>query len=487
MEILDVLAILGLVISSYVFYLYARRVNKSSLTLDSFMLADSSLSKRQFSNTWVASCFSLAMNVMFLLSSSNHYGLWILIAPTTYISGYILFNYVVKNSNVDLRESRTLADFFYVIYPSISIARLVTALTLGAYVLLLFLELYMGTVVMTVFLGNDAVDKTIGFFSIGLLVLMYVRLGGYKAIVKTDKWQLFLIMLAIGSIFVFGLFAHGVNDHSVGEIISSISKSKEEPLSLAIFMTWLATSNLIFAFSQLSNYQRVAATTSKDVSWLGVLHGSWKLLALFLFTIFGFLVLGAKGHQVDNVTDFLLLVKSSDGALSYLFILLIVGFASMVFSSADIAVIAIFYSLSDRNTFRNKFAKMKERQLRKILTNSTVGLLVILSIIYFLQFSGLEAWLMPLIYTVVGQLVILVPVPIYVLIKNISKKNAQKIPVTASNTRILFGSIIVAWALLFISAYISKITDNDLWSLMSMPFGVLIVFFAVFSLKKKQP
>ncbi len=36
-----------------------------------------------------------------------------------------------------------------------------------------------------------------------------------------------------------------------------------------------------------------------------------------------------------------------------------------------------------------------------------------LTIIYWLQFSGLQEWLMPLIYTACGQLAILTPIPIY--------------------------------------------------------------------------
>jgi hypothetical protein len=482
----EFLSLLGLVLSSYIFYLYANKINKSRLSFDGFMIANGNLNEKEFANTWVASSFSLSMNVMFLLSSSNNYGLWILIAPTTYISGFLLFNYIVKRSDIDLKGSRTLADFFYLIYPSRTIARLVTALTLGSYIMLLFVELYMGTVLLTVFLGDAIFYKTIGFFAIGCLVLMYVRLGGYSAIVQTDKWQLLLMMLAIGSIFGFGLIAPADLDINWQGLFNKIITAREEPASLVVFMIWLGVTNLIYPFSQLSNYQRVTATKCANTSLKGVISGSYKLLLLFILTIGGFLLLGAKGYQVNTITDFLLLVKNSEGILQYLFIPLILGFGSMVFSSADIAVIAIFYSLSDQNTFRRRFSKMKESELRYILTLSTMGLLVVLSFIYFLQAGGLEAWLMPLIYTVIGQLVILVPVPLVLLLRKISCKGFVNIPVSRRNTKILLGVMMFAWLLLFVSAYISKVTENNMWSLMSMPAGVLLMFLTICTIKGEQ-
>jgi Na+/proline symporter len=390
---------------------------------------------------------------------------------------------LIHRAKFDLKDSRTLADFFYLIYPSRVIARLVTALTLGSYIMLLFVELYMGTVLLTVFLGDAIFYKTIGFFAVGCLVLMYVRLGGYKAIVRTDRYQLVLMVAALLSVFIYGIACPVLSDYSASEILVATTQYNENPL---IFMLWLGTINILYPFSQLSNYQRVTATQCANTSLKGVISGSYKLLLLFLLTIGGFLLLGAKGHQVNTITDFLLLVKNSEGILQYLFIPLILGFASMVYSSADIAVIATFYSLSDLNTFKNKFSKMNEDQLRRVLTLCTLGLLLVLTVIYFLQFSGLEAWLMPLIYTVVGQLAILVPVPLFLLIQNMREQKLKIITMSKGNTQILFMSILFSWVMLFVSAYLSKVTGEQYWSLLSMPAGMAVVFCAVMSLKKKN-
>ena len=480
---LELMAIFSLVISSLGFYLHARKVNQKTLTLDSFMVADGTLNKREFANTWVASSFSLAMNVMFLLSSSNNYGLWILVSPITYVGGFVFFNWVVKKSNFDLKNSRTLADFFYLIYPSRAIARLVTALTLGSYIMLLFVELYMGTVVLTVFLGDGVIYKTLAFFSIGMLVLMLVRLGGYLCIIYTDRQQLLLIILAVSSIFLYGFMCPVANNSSAFDILIDITQYKENPL---VFMIWLSVINFVYPFSQLANYQRVTATKCANTSFLGVVSGSRKLLMLFLLTIGGFLLLGAKGYQANTITEFLMLVKNSDGAISYLFVPLILGFGSMIYSSADVAVIATFYSLSDMNTFRDRFSKLNENELRKVLTVSTIILLLVLTLIYFLQIGGLEAWLMPLIYTIVGQLAILVPVPLYILVQEIRGKELSEMQVNRKNTLILFNGIIFSWVMLFVSAYISKVTGNPYWSLLSMPVGIVIVFCSILLLNLKK-
>jgi hypothetical protein len=61
MLVANLIALLGLILSSYIFYIYAREVNKKNLTMDSFLINDGNVDKSEFSGTFAASNFSLAI------------------------------------------------------------------------------------------------------------------------------------------------------------------------------------------------------------------------------------------------------------------------------------------------------------------------------------------------------------------------------------------------------------------------------------------
>ncbi|NQY43621.1 MAG: hypothetical protein HRT87_09790, partial [Legionellales bacterium] len=465
----EIITICGLVLSSTIFYLYARGVNKEKLTLDGFMVANNSLNESQYSSTFAASSFSLGMTVVFLLGSTKSYGLWIIVSPITYVLGHIFFTWVIKKSFLDVKGCKTISDICYMIYPNKNVARIITGLTLGSYVMLLFLELYIVTVFLEIFIGESFARKGIVFLGTGILALLYVRLGGYKAIVKTDKWQLSMMLLAVAGIFLFGVYAPIKNSRSVSELISASVDYQVDLTSLITMMLWLTAINAVYPFAQLTNIQRLTATKCKNTSFIGVLRGSWKLLALFLFTTVGFLLMHIKGYEINNINDFLMLVRQGNGFETYvLFPVLVTGFASMVFSSTDICIIAISYALSDRNTFEKSFTKMDEKTLRRVLTICISILLTILTIIYWLQFTVLQEWLMPVIFTTCGQLAILTPIPIYAIIKLRKQKTFKPIQTSRKKTLLIFNSILTAWVLLFVGAFMSKTTGKEYWSLFSM-------------------
>ena len=218
----EIIALTGMVLSSIIFYLYAREVNKEKLTLDGFMLSDRNLKKNQFGSTFAASSFSLAINTMFLFMNAQHYAVFMLVAPVTYLLGHYIFIALVRKSDVDVNDCRTVSDLCYKFFPSKALARLITLMTITSYLMLIFVELFIGSLVLTFFLPQDLIYQTGSFLSIGIIVLLYVRLGGYKALVKTDKWQLFLMMLATSLITIFAVISPVLNDFGAREIFLDI-------------------------------------------------------------------------------------------------------------------------------------------------------------------------------------------------------------------------------------------------------------------------
>lgn len=473
----EMIAILGIMVSSAVFYIYVRGINKEKLTIDGFMVANSNLGKTQFGSTFAASSFSLAINTMFLFLSSNDYKVFMIVSPVTYLLGHYLFIGLIKKADVDVNDCRTVSDLAYKFFASKSIARLITFMTLTSYIMLVFVELYIGTVVLTFFLPQSLFFQTFSFLAIGIIVLLYVRLGGYKALVKTDKWQLFLMMLATSLISVFALIIPTVNGAETNDILMNMLTPTKNYSEIFTFALWATIINLLIPFSQVANWQRVSAAKDNNISWTGLIYGTRHVLLLFLLTLFGFILLRAKGYDLNSLIEFLELVKSSGWLSSYIiFPLMIVGFCSMVFSSADVAIISIAYALCDKNSYQKEFSNMDEKTLRRTLTLLIGSILLVLSIIYWFQCTALKDWLLPLIYVVIGQLAILTPIPMLIVLRLIKYKGFRLIEVNKIKLLLFFNGILLAWFILLGCSYLSKVTGNPIWSQLSIPLSSTIVF-----------
>lgn len=472
----EIIALIGIMLSSMVFYKYARKVNDEKLTLDGFMLSDRNISASQFSNTFAASSFSLATNTMFLFVNCQNYAVFMLVAPITYLLGHYMFIALVRKSNVDVNDCRTVSDLCYKFFKSRAIARLITAMTVSSYIMLVFIELFLGSIVLTFFLPETLIFQTISFLGIGIIVLLYVKLGGLKALIMTDKWQLFLMMLATSLITVFALIAPTINHATSAMILKSLLTPTESTKDLIIFMLWLTMMNFLMPFTQVANWQRVTASKNVSISWKGLIFGTKNVVLLFLLTLFGFMLLKAKGYQLTSLAEFLELVKSSGGISSYvIFPLMIVGFCSMVFSSADTAVISVTYAICDQNSFLAKFSRMSENKLRKTLTGLILAILIALTVIYWFQFTALKDWLLPLIYGVCGQIAILTPLPVYILWQHRKKNGFKSMANTGIKSSIIFAGILLSWGLLIYCSYLTKVTGEQSFSQLSVPFGCLLI------------
>lgn len=146
----EIISLLGLLLSSFIFYRYARKVNEKKLTLNGFMVADGKLTKSQFSNTFTASNFSLALTFVFFMSSTN-LGLFLFISPCTYLIGHYFFGWLVRKTDFDIKNCRTLSDLIFMLFPSKSVAALIALMTVSSYLMLVFIELYIGSVLFFFF------------------------------------------------------------------------------------------------------------------------------------------------------------------------------------------------------------------------------------------------------------------------------------------------------------------------------------------------
>lgn len=488
MHVPEIIAIIGILITSTIFYMYARRINlKEKTTLDGYMVANSSLNTSQFSNTFSASNISLCLIVIFYGSNAKSLGLFLFSSCTTYLLGHLAFVWLIRKTKFDLSKCKTLTDLVNLIFPNRTVVLLVSLMSITSYILLAYVELYIGSVLFSIFLPEGIFYQTLSFLAIGILVLLYVRLGGYKALVVTDRWQLGLITLSIGSILIYGLIVPTFNDSAVTDVIINITKYTESTWYGVVFSLWLLMINSVYGFSQVSSWQRVHASSDHEMSWKGIVDSSWKVILLFSMTIFGFLLLVAKGYEFTSIVDYLYLVRDTGGISKYiLFPVMVVGYSSMVFSSADVAIIGVNYSLTDRSSFYQYFSKLDEKRLRKALSNLTLVILVVLTFFYYLNYSALSEWLMPIIFTACSQLGVLAPIPIFTILYLKKYGELPKIETSKRNILIFFNGILLSWIGLFLGTYLSKTTGKQIFSLLPLPVGIIFTTCAIIAIARAK-
>lgn len=178
------------------------------------------------------------------------------------------------------------------------------------------------------------------------LVLVYVSLGGFLAVLKTDIVQLIII----GAILIFGValfFAEGVPD------VTKLPNSYWDPFAnekIVSYFVWLA----IFVFPslllRLDHWQRIVTAKTDAVARNAYISSGVLLFVVFLLLI----MVGAYSTIAENPDPFWLykkyLLVEESFWLSFLYGLAFMAFLAAIVSSADTILNSISSFLSQTAT-----------------------------------------------------------------------------------------------------------------------------------------
>ncbi len=200
------------------------------------------------------------------------------------------------------------------------------------------------------------------------MVLVYVSLGGFIAVLKTDIVQLIII----GIILTFGValfFAEGVPD------TTKLPNSYWDPFAnekIVSYFVWLA----IFVFPslllRLDHWQRIVTAKTDAVARNAYISSGVLLFVVFLVLI----MVGAYSTMAENPDPFwlykkYLLIEESFG-LSFLYGFAFMAFLAAIISSADTILNSISAFLSQTATAWGIIKT--EKSLPAILANIAVTL-----------------------------------------------------------------------------------------------------------------
>lgn len=418
MVLADFVAWLGMAFSVFIFVLLATKRSNDPTTIESVLLADRKVKSRQFGTSFAAASTSLATVLIFFIGTSEFYGIALLWCGATYLGGQALFLSWMKHINIDTHDLTSNADFVLDQTQSKSAAFCIAFMTTAAFLLILFMELYVGSEILSYYFDlPTGLGKGLAFLGLGTAVILYVRLGGLKVVLRTDVWQYYLMISACLALLAFAWLVPG-SENVVESTASNPWLGSATNIQLGLFMLWILILNLTLPFTQLSSWQRLAATSSTKEAWDGLKRSILGFLIIWMLPVISLVILDHKGFTTTTLSGLFDILRAGGSDLTLAFYpIIFVGFASALFSTADTALIALQFSLSDKSTFGPRISKMNERRLEQFFLIITMGTVLALAVVYGLAESGLGSWFIPLIYTIFSLLTIAAPQVIYSILE----------------------------------------------------------------------
>ena len=450
MHIGDYLAIFGLAVSAVIFLWLAKESRAKHLSVESYLLDDRKARKADFGPSMVAASTSLATVIMFFIAFSEHFGLVLLFCGATYLAGQAFFINFLAKAKIDTHDLTTNADFWRKFSLAEGSARLIALLTFSTFLVILFIELYIGSVIIQYYFKDlGKIGKSLSFFALGAIVISYVRVGGLRVVFRTDAWQLRLMVASMIALSIFALSAPATGESSFS--ISQLFYVRASGYDILFFCAWIALINFTLPFTQLSSWQRIAATTTVQEAWSGLIKQIGPFLVVWCVPVIAFVILGAKGYALTDLPSLFDALRSSSSVVEgILFPVIFVGFSSALFSTADSAMIALQFAATDKGLSGNHFKGVKESEFRKKLLIVMFLIVALLSVIFSLAEANLGPWFLPLIFGMFGQLAVFSPQLIYALRSTI--KGRTSLPLSRLGEMANFYAIILGWIVIISSA-----------------------------------
>ncbi|MCW8093388.1 hypothetical protein [Alteromonas sp. ASW11-130] len=490
MEMIDILAILLLCISAYAFMSHSRRPKDLDLSLqqggnkaafDWFFFNKHSENSDNFGMSMAAASTSLATVIFFFITGIEKYGLFLFWCGISYLLGQFIFLRIMKRSSDNTNELSTVSDYWFLSTGGKYTSRAISLISFSALLTMLFLELFIGSQILTFYIEEKTfLSNILAFGFLLFVVVFYVSSGGMGAVFKSDSWQFKLMILSLAFLLISAIFTFLFR--TTGTIESDIL-DKNYDAEVFVFVIWVTIQNFTLPYTQLSSWQRLASTESVTEAQVGLKNVITGFLILWIVPVVALTLFYISGVKFSNVSDFFNFFRLSENLFVYFsFAVLFAGFSSALFSTADSALIASVLSISDRSTFQNRILMAPKAKFKAIAVSGVILISIIQLALFTLLYKQATESFLPIIYTIFSQLAIFFPHIFWVI--GVRQKSAGQV-LSSSFDLINAIGLIFSWLIfLAISIYgpnyfeISHTMATLTGSLISILFSSLTLVFS---------
>lgn len=324
---------------------------------EDFLIASRALGWKSIGFSIFASLIS-SFNIVIGVTFAYIFGIYYLLAFAGLIGAYVVFYYFYKHHYKLFKTEKllTVVDYFKYRF-GLSVSRLVEIIFLVVLLFFITLQINVNTQVFTTLFE---ISEYVAVLLIAGIVLIYVTVGGFKTVVKTDVFQ-GVFMLAI---IMLAFFA-GTEHVGLSEVTTNISNS-------TLFFSALALLTLQFfsLISQPELWQRVyAAKNSSELKRGFVFSAVLLFAALVPIALIG--MNASFGGLLENPGNAFFEVLSF-AAPSWFVPILSVSLLAAFMSTLDSSLFALSSQLA-----KNTFMKLSSRD---IVWNTRLWIPIVLAV-----------------------------------------------------------------------------------------------------------
>lgn len=193
---------LAVLLPAILYIFLAWRVQRGGIAFREFLPLSKFVSGEEYGRSTAAAGVSLATVILALVNLAPALGLGLLVTVASYIGSFILLYLVAPRIIAANPKNLTIQAFLGERFVSTSVKNIAVIFAFIGFVSLFAMELLVGVTVLQPFLGDNVYWLSALYLAI---ILIYSLLGGFKAIVAAEQWQIVFVVLAMASLVAFGV------------------------------------------------------------------------------------------------------------------------------------------------------------------------------------------------------------------------------------------------------------------------------------------
>lgn len=355
---LTYLTIASLLVSGAFYIALSIRLHRNAVALDDHLPLTSGRQARvmnsaEFSAATVATTISLATVILAYAELASFLGLWLLWTVITTAIGILVVRFVaprIWRRLAQFGQGRpTLHGFLGYSFDSSLLMRSAAICTSLGFLGALAVELTVGSRFLAAL--APGISSLVSVPLIAAIGVAYTMLGGFRAVVITDRVQMAAIWAAIAALFIAIYFiaqASGGISQTIGLLPKDIYDFSWRE-GLASFLVGIFIINVPTFLADMSIWQRIAATPSERIVtsglWSSVFQAaaSWSCLAILSVLLVGVV---APEEGVNPLFTFMRQIGTSGvPVLLSCFVVGVVGLYAASLSTASTQLIAAGHTL----------------------------------------------------------------------------------------------------------------------------------------------
>jgi|GEM_PF-585955 len=323
----------------------------------------------EFTSSTVATTISLATVIMAFFSLARYLGLWLLWTVITTSAGLLVVRLFAgriwhRLSRYDHRP--TLHEFLGREFDSRILLGVGAAFTSLGFLGAFAVELTVGSKFFTALVPDAPAVIVVAVLS--FTAFLYTAAGGFRAVIVTDRIQMFsiwLLLLSLPVFYVYHIITHGGWASNFSRIPEGVLDFSIRP-GLAAFLLGIFAINVPSFLSDMSIWQRMAGARKEQTvtSGLGisafsaaVTWGAFAVLACFVF-----MVVPPQGTR-NALLVLLNQIAGTGGALAAVILFIaVLGLYGAMLSTASTQLIAVSHTM-----YADLFGRLRGRSVKERL------------------------------------------------------------------------------------------------------------------------